>query len=84
MATEEGYCRFACDRAATAHRDGKVPIVYMQRNDKAAAEWIEDVEYVDGNGVKMRMTLCPACAEKYRSVLETWRRDIVEFANEGR
>ena len=30
------------------------------------------------------MTLCPDCAAKHRSIMETHDRDMTDFANEGR
>lgn len=79
---ESGYSRYACDRAEAAHEGGAKPIEFHKPEDKAAAEWAE-VEYADGHGVAMRMTLCPACAAKYRSIEATHARDMEEFANEG-
>lgn len=79
---EAGYSRYACDRAEGAHADGAKPVAYMTDGDKAVAEWAQ-VEYTDAHGVAMRMTLCPECAAKYRSIQATHARDMTEFANEG-
>ena len=55
----------------------------MKPEDKRYAEWT-DVSYTDTHGVAMRMTLCPDCAAKHRSIMETHDRDMTDFANEGR
>lgn len=83
MAREKGYERVACDRAESVHAGGILPIEHLKPEDKRYSEWL-DVEYTDTHGVPMRMTLCPACAAKYRSIMETHDRDMTEFANEGR
>ena len=75
MAREDGYVRLACDRAEAVHPGGAMPVEYMRPEDKRYAEW---------NGVGMRMTLCPDCAAKLRSIMETHDRDMTDFANEGR
>lgn len=80
---EQGYARYACDRAEKAHSDGRKPIAFMLPTDKEASEWLDDVEYIDVNGVTMRMTLCPECARKYESIKKTHDRDMAEFAGEG-
>lgn len=80
---EQGYARYACDRAESAHADGVKPIAFMAATDKEAEKWIEDVPYTDANGVEMHMTLCPECAAKYRSILKTHQKDMIEFAGEG-
>lgn len=80
---EQGYARYACDRAESAHAGGVKPIAFMAATDKEAGKWIDDVTYTDGNGVEMRMTLCPECAAKYLSILSTHQRDMIEFAEEG-
>lgn len=83
MAREAGYERVACDRAESVHEGGELPVAYMRPEDKRNREWA-DIEYTDTRGVAMRMTLCPACAAKYRSIMETHDRDMTEFAVEGR
>lgn len=79
---EEGYSRYACDRAESAHRDGTRPVEFYRPEDKAVERWIQ-VDYTDTNDVRMRLTLCPECAEKYASIKATQDRDMTEFANEG-
>lgn len=83
MGREGGYERVACDRAEAAHSDGLAHIEFMRPEDKRNQEWA-DVEYTDTRGVPMRMTLCPECAAKHRSIVATHDRDMTEFANEGR
>ncbi|MCI8305803.1 hypothetical protein [Adlercreutzia muris] len=83
MAREDGYVRLACDRAEAVHPGGAMPVEYMRPEDKRYAEWT-DVSYTDTHGVAMRMTLCPDCAAKHRSIMETHDRDMTDFANEGR
>ena len=72
MAREKGYERVACDRAEAVHP-----------GDKRNEEWL-DIVYTDTLGVPMALTLCPDCARKYRSIMDTHDRDRTEFANEGR
>ncbi len=76
MAREDGYVRLACDRAEAVHPGGAMPVEYMKPEDKRS--------YTDTHGVAMRMTLCPDCAAKHRSIMETHDRDMTDFANEGR
>ncbi|MEE0582069.1 MAG: hypothetical protein UC328_02730 [Adlercreutzia sp.] len=83
MAREKGYERVACDRAEAVHPGGKLPVVFMTPEDKRNEEWM-DIVYTDTLGVPMALTLCPDCARKYRSIMDTHDRDMTEFSNEGR
>lgn len=55
----------------------------MTPEDKRNEEWM-DIVYTDTLGVPMALTLCPDCARKYRSIMDTHDRDMTEFSNEGR
>lgn len=82
MGIEEGFSRYACDRSDKAHASGKKAVSWLRQDDKERGRWAT-VEHTDDLGVTTRLTLCPECLEKYRSVKETWNRDFREFAEEG-
>lgn len=84
MATEEGYTRFACDRAESNHKDGKLPISFLGPNDKERDEWMAGEKYTDPNGVVMTVTLCPDCAEVWREMHQAFARQLFEFMEKGR
>lgn len=84
MATEDGYTRFACDRAEVNHEGGELPVVYLGPSDKERDAWVVGAEYIDKNGVKMKATLCPKCAEMWREMHAAFAKQLTEFMEKGR
>lgn len=82
MAIEEGYTRFACDRAEKAHKNGKKPEAYLSEYDKECDDW-HTVEWVDAHNIKMHYTLCPECWPKYQATLKKFQKDVQDIMNEG-
>ena len=72
MATEDGYTRFACDRAEANHDGGELPIVWLS------------AEYTDKNGVKMKATLCPKCAKVWKEMHQAFAAQLTEYMEKGR
>lgn len=83
MSTEDGYTRFACDRAEASHDGGELPIVYLGPNDKERGKWLS-AEYTDKNGVKMKATLCPKCAEMWKEMHRAFAAQLTEYMEKGR
>ena len=48
MGVDEGYTRYACDRAATMHDDGKKPEEYIKPGSSEESNW-HLVKYMDFN-----------------------------------
>ena len=65
MGVDEGYTRYACDREATMHDDGKKPEEYIKPGSSEESNW-HLVKYMDFNQVVREYCLCNECYDKYK------------------
>lgn len=82
MSVDEGYTRYACDRAATMHDDGKKPEEYIKPGSSEESNW-HLVKYMDFNQVVREYCLCDECYDKYKAMHQYFDKDFTQFINQG-
>lgn len=81
MSVEEGYTRYACDRSAKMHDDGKKPEAYLKPGSNEESNW-HLIKYMDFNQVVREYCLCNECYDKFKTMQQHFDKDFAQFINQ--
>ncbi len=75
---------YTCSRKPGVHKDGNLRQEFVKDGDDAAEGRWHTITFEDTFAVTTETVLCEECYEKYKSIMETWNRDVCEFITQER